>query len=53
MVVLMPVKDNSVKYLTTIVNYLLAVKTLQMFMKKYIFSKKTSLSNLWNNYLRT
>ena len=46
MVALMPVKDNCVKYLTSIVNYLHAVKILQIHMKKYIFSEKTS-SNLW------
>ena len=37
----MPVKDNCVKYLTTMVNYLHAVKILQLLMKKYIFRRVT------------
>ena len=41
MVALMPVKDNCVKYLTTMVNYLHAVKILQLLMKKYIFRRVT------------
>ena len=46
MVALMPVKYNCVKYLTTVVNYLHAVKIPQILKKKYIFSEKTSFSNL-------
>ena len=42
----MPVKGKFVKYLTAIVNYLHAIKILQILMKKYIFSKKPSFSNL-------
>ena len=42
----MPIKDNYVEHLTIIVNYLHAVKILQILMKKYIFSKKPSFSNL-------
>ena len=42
----MPLKKNCVKYLTIIVNCLHAVKIFQILMKKYIFSKKTSFSNL-------
>ena len=33
----MPVKDNCVEYLTIIVNYLHAMKTLHILIKKYIF----------------
>ena len=46
LVALMPVKGKFVKYLTAIVNYLHAIKILQILMKKYIFSKKPSFSNL-------
>ena len=46
MVALMPLKKNCVKYQTIIVNYLHAVKILEVFMEKYIFNKKTSFSNL-------
>ena len=46
MVALMPVNKNCAKYLTIIVNCLHAVKVLQILMKKYIFSERTSFSNL-------
>ena len=42
----MPVKKNCVKYLTKTVNCLHAVKINEILLKKYIFSKKTSFSNL-------
>ena len=41
MIVLMPVIKNCVKYLITIVYCLHAVKILEVFIKMYIFSKKT------------
>ena len=40
-VALMPVRKKCVKYLSTIVYCLHAVKILEVFIKMYIFSKKT------------
>ena len=46
MVPLMLVKNNCLKHLAIIVNWLYAVNILEILMKKYIFIKKTSFSDL-------